>query len=201
MAKASWAASSASVIPSFNPTAGLGGRPSPPDKEVRIFAAGGRETVIGEIGEICIRGGFMTGYWGQPEKTAQALRGGWLYSGDAGFIDREGYLTMRGRFAEFISVAGVTWYPRDVEDALCELSGIKQAAVIGVPDKTLGHRPVGYVTTHGDGIDLDRLKSAIAAAVPYDVSLLTLISLPAFPMTPTGKIAKAQLREQAMPGA
>lgn len=187
--------------PVLQPDARLGavGRPLP-DKEVRILDADDCEVPIGEIGEICMRGGFMTGYWGKPEKTAEALRGGWLHSGDAGAIDRDGYLTMRGRFAELIKVGGKIWFPRDVEEALCTQAGIKEAAVVGLPDAMLGQRPVGYVTVHGDGIDLAAVKAAIAAAVPYDLSPLTLISLPAFPMTPTGKIAKAELRERAMAG-
>jgi acyl-CoA synthetase (AMP-forming)/AMP-acid ligase II len=188
--------------PVLQPDARLGavGRPLP-DKEVRILDADGSEVRVGAIGEICMRGGFMTGYWGKPEKTAEALRGGWLHSGDAGVIDRDGYLTMRGRFAELIKVGDRTWFPRDVEEALCAHAGVKEAAVIGLPDATLGQRPVGYVTTNGDGIDLACLKAAITAAVPYDLAPLTLISLPAFPMTPTGKIAKAELRARAMAGA
>jgi long-chain acyl-CoA synthetase len=188
--------------PVLQPDARLGavGRPLP-DKEVRILDADGSEVPTGAIGEICMRGGFMTSYWGKPEKTAEALRGGWLHSGDAGVIDRDGYLTMRGRFAELIKVGDSTWFPRDVEEALCAHSGVKEAAVIGLPDATLGQRPVGYVTTNGEGIDLAHLKAAIAATVPYDLSPLTLISLPAFPMTPTGKIAKAELRARAMAGA
>jgi acyl-coenzyme A synthetase/AMP-(fatty) acid ligase len=185
--------------PALQPDARLGavGRPLP-DKEVRILDRDGNEVPIGEVGEICMRGGFMTGYWDKPDKTAEALRGGWLHSGDAGVIDRDGYLTMRGRFAELITVGRKTWFPRDVEEALCAQPGIREAAVIGLPDATLGQRPVGYVTTDRDGIDLAGLKAVIAASVPYDLSALTLVSLAAFPMTPTGKIAKADLRERAL---
>jgi len=184
-------------VPQPDARIGAVGRPLP-DKEVRILDVNGNEVPAGEIGEVCIRGGFMTGYWGKPEKTAEALRGGWLHSGDAGVIDRDGYLTMRGRFAELITVGGKTWFPRDLEEALCAQPGIKEAAVIGLPDAELGQRPIGYVTTDRDGIDLAGLKAAIAPSVLYDLSALTLISLAAFPMTPTGKIAKAELRERAM---
>jgi long-chain acyl-CoA synthetase len=184
-------------VPQPDPRLGAVGRPLP-DKEVRILDRAGNEVPIGAIGEICLRGGFMTGYWGKPDKTAEALRGGWLHSGDAGLIDRDGYLTMRGRFAELIEVGGKTWFPRDVEEALCAQAGIREAAVIGLPDAALRQRPIAYVTTDVDGIDLAGLKAAIAASVPYDLSALTLVRLAAFPMTPTGKIAKAELRERAM---
>ena len=169
-----------------------------PDKEVRILDAEGRECAPGEVGEVCLRGGFMKGYWGKPEKTAEALRGGWLHSGDAGVIDRDGYLTMRGRFAELINVAGRTWFPRDVEEALCLQASVKEAAVVALPDESLGQRPVAYITLSGGTIDFNLLKTAIASLLPYDLSPLTVRSLSAFPMTPTGKIAKADLRDRAM---
>jgi long-chain acyl-CoA synthetase len=176
---------------------GAVGRPLP-DKEVRILDADGQEVPIGEVGEVCMRGGFMRGYWGKPDMTAVALRGGWLHSGDAGVIDCDGYLTMRGRFAELIKVAGKTWFPRDVEEALCAEKGVREAAVIALPDAMLGQRPVGYLTLDGDGVDIARLKMQIASRVPYDLAPLILKRLPTFPMTPTGKIARAELRDRAL---
>jgi long-chain acyl-CoA synthetase len=71
---------------------------------------------------------------------------------------------------------------------------------LGLPDPELGYRPVGYVTFDSDGVDLHRLKALIAAQLSYDLAPLTLQSLSAFPMTPTGKIAKAELRAQALAG-
>jgi long-chain acyl-CoA synthetase len=176
---------------------GAAGRPLP-DKEVRILDADGKECPTGEVGEVCLRGGFMKGYWGKPDKTAEALRGGWLHSGDAGAMDADGYVTMRGRFAELIKVDGRTWFPRDVEEALCTQAGIKEAAVVALPDAKLGQRPVAYVTTTNGAVDLSALKRAIVPLVTYDLSPLTIKSVEAFPMTPTGKIAKAELRQSAL---
>jgi long-chain acyl-CoA synthetase len=176
------------------------GRPLP-DKEVRILDAEGKECQPGEVGEVCLRGGFMKGYWGKPEKTAETLRDGWLHSGDAGAMDRNGYVTMRGRFAELITVAGRTWFPRDVEEALCAQPNVKEAAVIALPDAKLGQRPFAYVTLADGAVDVGKLKAAIAPLVPYDLTVMTVRSLASFPMTPTGKIAKAQLRQSAMAGA
>jgi len=178
---------------------GAAGRPLP-DKEVRILDADGNECAVGEVGEVCLRGGFMKGYWGKPDKTAEAMRGGWLHSGDAGCMDHDGYITMRGRFAELIKVAGRTWFPRDVEEALCAQAGVKEAAVVALPDKTLGQRPVAYVTLTNGKLDLGGLKTAIAPLVAYDLAPLTIRNIDAFPMTPTGKIAKANLRESALAG-
>jgi acyl-CoA synthetase (AMP-forming)/AMP-acid ligase II len=172
--------------------------PPLPDKEVRIFDVDGRELPIGQVGEVCLRGGFMKGYWGRPEKTAEALRGGWLHTGDAGIIDREGYVTMRGRFSELIKVGNVTWFPRDVEDALCELVGVLEASVIGLPDEELGTRPIGCITVApGTEIDEAALRDSLQAKLSrYDLSPLTIKVVAEFPMTPTGKISKAQLAEQ-----
>ena len=136
--------------------------PPLPDKDVRIFDVDGREVPIGQVGEVCLRGGFMKAYWGRPEKTAETLRNGWLHTGDAGLMDHEGYVTMRGRFSELIKVADVTWFPRDVEDALCELSGVLQASVIGLPDATLGTRPIGCITV-ASGAEIDELNGAHAS--------------------------------------
>jgi acyl-CoA synthetase (AMP-forming)/AMP-acid ligase II len=175
--------------------------PPLPDKEVRIFDAEGRTQPTGAVGEICLRGGYMKGYWGKPEKTAEALRGGWLHTGDAGMIDRDGYVTMRGRFSELITVGGVTWYPRDVEDALCEIPGVLQASVIGMRDATLGTRPIGCVTlAAGATIDQAAVRHTLQAKLAYDLSSLTIKVVPSFPMTPTGKISKAQLIDQVAAG-
>jgi acyl-CoA synthetase (AMP-forming)/AMP-acid ligase II len=169
-----------------------------PDKDVRILDGDGRIVPVGEVGEVCLRGGYMHGYWGKPDKTAEALRRGWLHTGDAGVIDRDGYVTMRGRFSELIRVAGRTWYPRDVEEALCRQPGVKEAAVISVPDSGLGERPIAFVSSDLAGLDAASLAAAIAADVPYDLAPMTVRRLPQFPMTPTGKIAKATLRELAI---
>jgi acyl-CoA synthetase (AMP-forming)/AMP-acid ligase II len=171
-----------------------------PDKEVRILDRDGRVLPVGEVGEVCLRGGHMHGYWGKPEKTAEALRGGWLHTGDAGVIDRDGYVTMRGRFSELIEVAGRTWYPRDVEEALCRQPGVKEAAVVAVPDPRLGQRPIAFVTAETPEPELASLTAAIAGEVPYDVATLTIRRLDSFPMTPTGKIANAELRRMAISG-
>ena len=169
------------------------GRPLP-DKEVRILDETGREIAVGALGEICLRGGFMERYWERPEKTAEALREGWLHSGDAGLMDKDGYVTMRGRFSELIKVAGVTWFPRDVEDVLCELPGVLQACVIGLPDDKLGARPLGCVTLdEGAFFEEGTAKRDLASKVPYDLSSLRIKVMPCFPMTPTGKISKADL--------
>jgi len=147
---------------------------------VRILDGDGSEVPVGEIGEVCMRGGIHDRLLGPAGKDRRSLARRVAAFGDAGALDRDGYLTMRGRFAELITVGGRTWFPRDVEEALCAEAAVKEAAVIGLPDAALGQRPVGYVTAHDDDIDLDRIKAAIAQSLPYDLAALTLICVPTF---------------------
>jgi acyl-CoA synthetase (AMP-forming)/AMP-acid ligase II len=175
------------------------GRPLP-DKEVRVLDEAGSEAPVGEIGEMCVRGGFMKGYWGKPKKTAEATREGWLHTGDAGTMDLGGTIIMRGRFSELFMVSTRTWFPRDVEEALCSSPGIRAAAVVGLPAPDLGNRPVAFVITDGDPFDAAALRQRIQAVVPYDLEPLEIVRVKEFPMTPTGKIAKAELRDQAIAG-
>ena len=111
--------------------------PPLPDKEVRIVRAGRhRARPSARSATSCCAAASWRATGARPEKTAEATRGGWLRTGDLGALDDDGYLTMRSRRAELIEVAGVPWYPRDVEEALCRIEGIRQAALVGVADKT-----------------------------------------------------------------
>ena len=170
--------------------------PALPDKEVRILSQAGQELAVGQVGEICLRGGYMRGYWGMPEKTAQALRDNWLWTGDLGSIDADGFLTMRGRRAELLTIEGQDWFPRDVEEALCTVPPVTLAALVGIPVDGVT-MPLAVVTTeNGAELDQSAARAAVAAAVPYDTSALRIVAIPEMPMTPTSKIAKAALREQ-----
>ncbi|GHA10045.1 long-chain-fatty-acid--CoA ligase [Devosia pacifica] len=168
--------------------------PPLPDKEVQVFGPDHTILPVGQIGELRVRGGFMHGYWGKPEKTAEVTANGWLHTGDIGFIDRDGYITMRGRRSELIHVDGTAWFPRDIEEALCRQPGISQAALVGMPQGD-GQRPVAFVIVDDGAPDtlLDALVQAIQPELGYDLSPLTVQRIDAMPMTPTGKISKAQL--------
>jgi acyl-CoA synthetase (AMP-forming)/AMP-acid ligase II len=141
----------------------------------------------------------MAGYWEKPEKTAEATADGWLHSGDVGEMSEDGYLTMRGRVKELLNVGGETWFPRDVEEALMLVEGIREAAVIGLDQADGSHKPVAFVT--GEDIDTEAAIAAIEGKTPYTLTGLTVRAIGEFPMTPTGKIAKATLKAQAMEAA
>ena len=169
------------------------GRPLP-DKEVRVLDDDGRPLPVGQIGELCLRGGFMAGYWERPEKTAETLRGGWLHTGDVGYLDTEGYVFMRGRLSERLTVAGEHWYPRDTEEVLGVHPAVSSVALVGAPDDDGGHRPLAFVTLR-PGVDVPPAELAAfvtssGARVPPGTEVRIVDALP---MTPTGKISKADL--------
>jgi acyl-CoA synthetase (AMP-forming)/AMP-acid ligase II len=171
--------------------------PPLPDKEVAILTTSDARAALGRVGEISLKGGFMAGYWGKPEKTEEATRGGWLRSGDLGSMDEDGFITMRGRRSELVTVDGIDWFPRDVEEALAAEPGVLLAALIGIPMAS-GHKPIAFITARpGETPDPAALKTAISGRLPYDIAKLEIRVATVLPMTPTGKIAKATLAEDA----
>jgi acyl-CoA synthetase (AMP-forming)/AMP-acid ligase II len=176
------------------------GRPLP-DKEVRILDDGGDELPVGELGEICLRGGFMAGYWERPEQTAETLRHGWLHTGDVGYVDAEGYVFMRGRLSERLAVAGEHWYPRDVEELLMRHDAVLAAALVGLPEGEGAHHPLVFVTLRpGQAVDAGALLDFVRASGDRVPPGLSVEVVDAMPMTPTGKISKAELLERATAG-
>ncbi len=118
-----------------------------PGTEVRILDDDGREVAAGQVGEICARSpGVMGGYWHSPEATAEALRDGWLHTGDLGYLDQDGYLFIVDRKKDLIIRGGFNVYPRDVEDALLEHPSIEAAGVVGRPDAVHGEEVVAFVS-------------------------------------------------------
>ena len=172
--------------------------PSLPDREVRIIdPITKKEAPPGQPGDIAITGGHMIGYWGRPEKTAEVIKDGWLYTGDVGRMDADGYVFVRGRSSERLTVAGEAWYPRDVEEALMEHPEVKAAALIGLKDAKLGEKPVVYLVLKEDSPpDADLVRFA-EKRLGRDLKVLSIRRVASLPMTPTGKISKAELKAQA----
>src|SRR5690606_35015996 len=114
--------------------------------EMRIVDSDGRDLPAGEIGEIVGRGPFlMQGYYKRPDLTAQAIRDGWLYSGDMGFVDDEGYLHLVDRKKDMIDSGGMKIYPRDVEEIAARHPAIRDVAVFGAPHDKWGETPIAAV--------------------------------------------------------
>src|SRR5436189_3165166 len=96
----------------------------------------------------------MRGYWNQPAETAKALRNGWLLTGDIGHRDADGYYFITDRKKDMLLVNGINVYPREIEEIIYQFAGIKEAAVIGVPDARRGEQPVAFVSAK-EGTTLD----------------------------------------------
>lgn len=168
---------------------------------LKIFDENDRELPHGEWGEICIRGpGVMLGYWNRPEDTAQALRGGWLHSGDIGRMDADGYVYIVDRVKDMINVSGFKVWPAELEQYLYKLPQVQEVAVYGIPHPEKGEQVVvAVVPKAGQAIGAEDViawcRANIAAyKVPARVDIVQEL-----PKSATGKILKRVLRDQASP--
>ena len=168
-----------------------------PGTELQIVDAAAGRTVLGagQIGEIRVRGPqLMSGYRGLPRETADALRDGWLYTGDLGELDGDGYLYIRDRKKDMCLVSGYNVYPREVEEVLYLHPAVVEAAVIGVDDTYRGAAIRAYVALNDASVtqaDLDRHCRGNLAAYKVPREYVFLANLP---KTPVGKIDKKALR-------
>ncbi len=173
-----------------------------PNVEVSVQDDGGRRLGTGAIGEICVRGGnVMLGYWNMPEKTAQAIRNGWLLTGDIGYRDTEGYYYITDRKKDMLLVNGINVYPREIEEVIYQFPGVKDAAVVGLPDARKGEQPIAFVSPN-DGVTLDEkalLQFVRGKVADYKVPR-RIVVMPALPRNATGKILKTVLRQQPATG-
>jgi len=114
--------------------------------DVRIVDGDDRTVASGELGEVIVRGDtVMTGYWNNPEASAEALRGGWLHTGDIGIMDEDGYLTLKDRSKDVIISGGSNIYPREVEEILLRHPAVAEVSVIGLRDTEWGESVVAFV--------------------------------------------------------
>jgi long-chain acyl-CoA synthetase len=169
-----------------------------PTVEVRIVDAAGEEVARGTTGEVVVRGPtVMLGYWNKPELTASVLRGGWLHSGDLGYMDEEGFVYVVDRLKDMIITGGENVYSTEVESVISLYDGVAEVAVIGVPHELWGEAVHAVVVPQaGHSIDPEALiafcRSRLAG---YKCPLgLTIRSEP-LPLSGTGKTLKTALRE------
>ncbi len=167
-------------------------------QEMRVVDDSGQEVAAGEVGEIVIRGpNVMRGYHNNPEATAEALRNGWLHSGDLGMKDQDGYFYVVGRKKEMIIRGGENIYPKEIEEILYCHPAILEAAVIGKPDPIWGEEVVAFIVLK-EGAALSE-----AQVIDYCRESLADFKAPrrvffekSLPKTATGKIQKVRLREE-----
>jgi long-chain acyl-CoA synthetase len=174
------------------------GLPVPGTELMVVDFTTGEPMPIGEPGEIVVRGpSVLTRYWRAPEATAQALRNGWLHTGDIGSLDEEGCLRYLGRNKDMIKVKGMSVFPTEVETLLGRHPAVLAAAVVAVEDEERGQLPYAFVrTVPGAELTADELRAwARTAMATYKVPLVELV--PELPLTPTGKIRKTELSARA----
>jgi acyl-CoA synthetase (AMP-forming)/AMP-acid ligase II len=155
----------------------------------------------GQVGQLVIRGAtVMRGYWEKPEQTARKLRPGplpgevVLYTGDYCRLDEEGYLYFVGRMDDIIKSRGEKVAPREVENTIVDIPGVKEAAVIGVPDEVLGQAVKAFVVLEeGAVLDEKEILRACQARLENFMVPKLVTFVPSLPRTTTGKISKTAL--------
>ncbi len=179
------------------------GRPLP-GVELRIVDAAGQPLPAGEIGEIATRSlANMTGYYNLPTATAETIEGdGWLHTGDAGYLDADGYLFLKDRIKDMIISGGENVYPTEVENAIYGHPDVAEVAVIGVPDAKWGESVKAIVVpkpgTKPDAADIIAWARARIAAYKSPKSVEFVAALP---RNASGKILRRELREHhSQPG-
>lgn len=165
--------------------------------EVMVADANDRPLPCDETGEVLVRGEtVMTGYWRNPDATAETLRGGWLHTGDVGALDRDGFLTLKDRSKDVIISGGANIYPREVEEILLQHQGVAEASVVGRPDPEWGETVVAFVvaqpgaTLTPDSLDRLCLDHLARFKRPKQYCLVA-----ALPKNNTGKVLKTELRK------
>ncbi|MBF9072015.1 long-chain-fatty-acid--CoA ligase [Streptacidiphilus fuscans] len=171
--------------------------------EVRVAGPDGEELPRGQVGELLCRGDhLMLGYWNRPDETALALRDGWMHTGDAAYMDEDGYVFITDRLKDMIISGGENVYSAEVENALAQHPAVASVAVIGLPDPLWGERVHAVVVLRPDAAATEdelrrHVRSLIASyKVPRSVEFAA-----ALPVSGAGKILKRELRDRRLRAA
>jgi long-chain acyl-CoA synthetase len=158
----------------------------------------GEDLAPGQEGEVCIKGPqVMQGYWNKPEETNLVLKDGWLYTGDIGKEDEDGYFFITDRKKDMIIYKGYNVYPRELEEILFQHHAVEQCAVIGRPDINVGEAPVAFVQLRqGAEATAEDLISHTNSQVAAYKKIREVIFLDAIPVSPAGKVLKRELRQK-----
>ena len=172
---------------------------SEPFFEMRIVGENGRDLPANETGEIVGRSPLlMTGYYGRPDLTSQAIVNGWMYTGDMGYLDDDGYLFLVDRKKDLIISGGVNVYPRDIEEVMVTHPDVLEVAVFGIPHAKWGEAPLGAVVLKaGAAISASELKRWVNERVGARYQqLCDVVVLAEFPRNAAGKTLKRLMRDE-----
>jgi long-chain acyl-CoA synthetase len=169
-----------------------------PNVEVIVADEHGNRLAPGVQGEIAARGSnIMMGYWKSPGATAEVLRNGYYYTGDLGYEDQDGYIFLTGRARDIIKAGGNRVSSKEIEDALLEIPGVVEAAVIGVPDEILGEAIKAFVVRCNSTLTEEEVKSHVQRKLPVFKHPKWVQFCDNLPKNQSGKILKTVLREAA----
>ncbi|MBI4654732.1 MAG: long-chain fatty acid--CoA ligase [Nitrospirae bacterium] len=190
----------ASPVVSVNPLDGVRkpgsvGLPLP-GIEVSVVGEDNRLLGRGEVGELIVKGpNIMKGYFNRRKETEEALKNGWLYTGDMARIDEDGYIYIVDRKKDLIIVDGMNIYPREVEDVIARLEAVEECAMVGIPDGRGSETPVLFLKKK-EGIEIDEkeIREYLKGRVAQFKMPRRIIIVEELPKTATGKVKKAELR-------
>ncbi|MDZ4316278.1 MAG: AMP-binding protein [Azonexus sp.] len=165
---------------------------------IRVAGSDGEPLPVGEVGEVLIQGdSVMAGYWHNTEATAAAIRDGWLWTGDMGALDAEGFLTLKDRSKDLIISGGSNIYPREVEEVLLTAPGVSEVAVVGAPDPEWGEIVVAFVVPQPRVVlDSKRLDAFCIDQIARFKRPKRYEIVDALPKNNYGKVLKTVLRER-----
>jgi long-chain acyl-CoA synthetase len=164
---------------------------------IKVFDNNGHEVPQGQIGELVVRGPtVMKGYWNLPEETAQALKNGWLYTGDVGYMDEDGYFYITDRKKDIIIRGGENLSPREVEEVIFQHPKVAEAGVIGIPDKTYGEEIKAFVVLKdGEQCSEEEIINFCKDYLPTFKRPKLVQFIDALPKNLLGKVLRAELRK------
>jgi long-chain acyl-CoA synthetase len=170
-----------------------------PGTDLRIVDAetGTRVLTAGEVGEICFKGPqVMKGCYKKPEESKSALREGWLFTGDIGFLDADGYLTILGRKKDLIMANGCTTYPGEIDEALLTCPKVLDACAIGIPDDSRGETVKAYVVLKpGETADAEEIIDHCRGILTQDKVPQGIEFIDVLPKSAVGEILRVKVRE------
>jgi long-chain acyl-CoA synthetase len=170
--------------------------------EVRVAGPDGETLPTGETGEVLVRGeAVMAGYWRNPEATANTLRDGWLWTGDMGAMDADGFLTLKDRSKDVIISGGSNIYPREVEEVLLRHPGVREVSVIGQPDPEWGEVVVAFVVcAAGTAVTAEALDALCLEHIARFKRPKRYHFADELPKNNYGKVLKTALRDRLQNG-
>lgn len=169
-----------------------------PHIEAKVVDIGGAVVPVGQPGELWVRGySVMRGYWGDEQRTREAVVDGWMRTGDLATIDAEGYCNIVGRLKDMLIRGGENIYPREIEEYLFRHPKVQSAQVFGVPDAKYGEEVCAWIVVKpGEQVTEDEIRSFCKEQVAHYKVPRYIRFVPEMPMTITGKVQKFVMRDQ-----